>query len=285
MRNISPELSTHLAGEVTSLGTCWLITRTDGVIMAFTDHDRDIDFEDVIYISISGFTPTAIESKNDLSVDNMEVEGILAQGYITAPDLLAGLYDFAQIEIFLVNVEDITQGRMMLKTGTIGEVTLENNMFKAEIRGLTQHLSQTIAQVYSPTCRAVLGDNKCKVDLATITVSATVTAITSSQIFTASTLTQPAGWFTGGEVLCTAGDNEGLRMEIKEFAAASVVLALPLPYPIAIGDVFNVIAGCDKAFDTCKAKFDNVVNFRGEPLVPGMDRILTTAGTIDREES
>jgi hypothetical protein len=37
--------------------------------------------------------------------------------------------------------------------------------------------------------------------------------------------------------------------------------------------------GCDKTLPTCFAKFNNVVNFRGEPLVPGLDRMLETAGT------
>ena len=37
------------------------------------------------------------------------------------------------------------------------------------------------------------------------------------------------------------------------------------------GDTFSVFAGCDKTFATCKAKFDNALNFRGFPHLPGND--------------
>ena len=280
---ISPQLKAHFGEETTTLAMCWKITRTDGVVKAFTDHDQDIVFSSVTYVAVSGFTPTAIESKENMSVDNLDVEGILSPGYITSADLLAGLYDYAEVEIFVVNFENISQGRMILKTGHLGEVTIENNMFKAEIRGITQHLAQGTSQVYSPSCRAILGDSKCKVNLASFTVSETVSTVINNQTFTSAGLTEAAGYFTGGEIGWTSGLNNGLRMEVKEFSAAKVVLALPMPYTIAVSDGFDIIAGCDKTLDICKGKFSNIVNFRGEPFVPGMDQIGQTAGTIKRE--
>ena len=50
---------------------------------------------------------------------------------------------------------------------------------------------------------------------------------------------------------------------------------------VAVGDTFNAIAGCDKTIGTCVAKFNNAVNFRGEPYVPGMDKMLSTAATAN----
>jgi uncharacterized phage protein (TIGR02218 family) len=47
--------------------------------------------------------------------------------------------------------------------------------------------------------------------------------------------------------------------------------------PIAPGDTFLIAAGCDKQFSTCKAKFDNLANFRGFPYVPGNDFMLSAA--------
>jgi uncharacterized phage protein (TIGR02218 family) len=52
-----------------------------------------------------------------------------------------------------------------------------------------------------------------------------------------------------------------------------------MPNNIAVGDAFNAIAGCDKTIGTCAGKFANAVNFRGEPYVPGMDKMLATAVT------
>ena len=282
MKNISPELEAHFAGELQTLATCWHITRRDAVEIGFTDHDVALVFSGVIYNSIAGFTPTTVESKSNMSIDNLDVEGQTFSTKITEEDLLAGIYDFAEIEIFIVNYDDLSQGKMMVKRGSLGEVTLNAQMFQAEVRGLTQYLSQTIGDVFSPSCRAILGDGKCKVALAGFTIAATVDEITNNQTFKSSILSQAAGWFTGGEVIWTSGGNTGRRMEVKEFASTQVVLALPMGKSIQIGDSFNIIAGCDKTRETCQSKFTNIINFHGEPDVPGTDKLLTTAGTLEK---
>jgi len=282
MRVISPQLEAHFEGGLTTLATCWKIIREDGLELGFTDHDQPLTFESVDYDSIAGFTPTTVESKSNMSVDNLDVEGQTFPSKITEADLLAGLYDYAEIEIFVVNYEDLTQGRLVVKRGKLGEVSISGQMFQAEVRGLTQYLSQTIGQVFSPSCRAILGDSRCKVALAGFTISATVTEVTNNQTFKASFLTQSAGWFTGGEVEWTSGNNDGRRMEVKEFASTQVVLALPMGKSIQVGDTFDIIAGCDKTRETCQSKFSNIINFRGEPDIPGIDKLLTTAGTLDK---
>ena len=71
-------------------------------------------------------------------------------------------------------------------------------------------------------------------------------------------------------------------MEVKEFASGQLVLALPMGKSIQVGDGFKVIAGCDKTRETCRTKFSNILNFRGEPDVPGIDQLLMTAGTMDK---
>lgn len=282
MRTISPQLEAHFAAGHTTLATCWKITREDSTELGFTDHDEQIIFDSVDYDSIAGFTPTTVESKSNMSVDNLDVEGQVYPSKITESDLLAGLYDYAEIEIFVVNYADLSQGKLVVKRGRLGEVTLNSQMFQAEVRGLTQHLSQTIGEVFSPSCRAILGDSRCGVNLTGFTVSATITEVTNNQSFAASTLNQAAGYFTGGEVEWTSGNNDGRRMEVKEFAESTVGLALPMGKSIQVDDTFDIIAGCDKTRETCQSKFSNIVNFRGEPDVPGTDKLLTTAGTLDK---
>ena len=44
-----------------------------------------------------------------------------------------------------------------------------------------------------------------------------------------------------------------------------------MPRPIVVGDQVRLVAGCDKTFATCKAKFANALNFRGFPHLPGND--------------
>lgn len=281
MKEISLELKTHLQGEVTTLANCWKLTRKDGIIFGFTDHDKNINFESLEYQADTGFTPTAVQSTASFAVDNMELDGMLSAGFIEENDIKAGLYDFAEIEIFMVNYSDLTQGKLNLKTGWIGEVSYGKEYFIAELRGITQKLSQKIGSVFSPICRAILGDEKCGVDLASFKNSASVTTITSKQIFTASALEDITGYYNFGKIKFTSGDNIGISMEVKDFQeGGKIILFLPMPFDIGLSDNFEITAGCDKNFSSCVDKFSNAKNFRGEPHVPGLDEILKTAGTI-----
>lgn len=279
MRTASSNLTAHLAGEVTNLAICWQLTLTSGAVMGFTDHTSDIIFNSQLYKAATGFSPTSIETKDQFSVDNLDVAGILDSAAITEADIMAGKYDFAEILIFMLNVTDLSQGNIIHRRGWLGEVSLKNGQFVAEVRGLTQKLQQNIGELYSPTCRAVLGDARCKVALGGFTASGAINTVTSRQVFISNSMTQAAGYFSGGEVQWLTGANAGRRMEIKEFANKQFTLVLLMPNAIATGDTFNAIAGCDKTFATCTSKFANAVNFRGEPYVPGMDKLLATSAT------
>lgn len=284
MKPISNELAAHIAGEVTTLATCWKLTRRDGTVMGFTNHDRDLTIGGIPYKASTGFTPSAIENTDSLSVDNLEVEGMLTSGSMTEADILAGLYDFAEIEIFQVNYADLSQGTLPLKRGWLGEVSLRKQQFVAEVRGMSQRLSQTIGELYSPSCRATLGDGRCKVNLAEHTVTGAVTTHASNQQFMDSSRNEASATFASGLMTFTGGANTGLSMEVKEYIHASdtggqFVLVLPMPYTVSDGDGYSLTKGCDKTLATCKQRFDNLLNYRGEPHVPGLDRMLETAGT------
>jgi uncharacterized phage protein (TIGR02218 family) len=80
-------------------------------------------------------------------------------------------------------------------------------------------------------------------------------------------------------VTFTSGANTGLHMEIRDFSAGRFGLFLPMPYPISVGDSYTAVAGCDKSFQNCVTKFNNALNFRGEPHVPGTDKLLETSAT------
>jgi hypothetical protein len=166
MKVVSATLAAHLAGEVTTLATCWRITRLDGREFLFTDHDRDLLFEGNVYKASAGYSRTAIANDSSLSVDNLDVEGVFDSVAITEQELRAGLFDQAEVRIFLVNWADPSMGSLRMRRGWFGEVTLsEQGVFRTELRGMTQALQQRIGELYSPECRADLGDYRCKVPI------------------------------------------------------------------------------------------------------------------------
>jgi len=280
MKTISNVLAAHIAGEVTTLATCWKLTRRDAVVLGFTEHDSDIVEGGITYKAASGFTPSAIQNTASLSVDNLDIEGMLDASSISEADILAGLYDFAEIEIFMVNYNDISMGKLKLRRGWLGEVTLAKQQFVVEVRGLTQRLSQTIGELFSPSCRAAFGDSRCTANVAGYTVTGAVTAVTSAQQFSDTSRNEAGGTYDFGKITFTSGANNGLSMEVKEFlSGGKITLVLPMPYSITAGSAYSLTRGCDKTLASCANLYNNVINFRGEPHVPGIDKMLETAGT------
>lgn len=276
MREFSPSLRDHLAGTVTTLCSCWIVRRRDGQALGFTDHDASLEIEGITCQAMSGFEPTEAVSELGLSVDNQEIEGALASEAITERDLQAGLYDGAQVEVWMVNWA-IPQDRHLMRIALLGEVAREDNLFKAELQGQTVLLNQNQGRSYSRDCDAVLGDGRCGVDLTNpaMWASGTVLQVVDRLTIRCSGLDGfAAGWFAFGQLAWETGENSGLGVEISAsqgHRGDELTLWKAMPFAPQVGDTFKVTAGCDKSFATCKAKFANPENFRGFPHMPGSD--------------
>lgn len=281
MKQLSLALAAHLSTGATTLCNCWKLVRRDGEVMGFTDHDRMLSFDGTTYEAASGMTATAIESSLGLAVDNLEALGALASSALNEADLAAGLYDDAVVEIWRVNWQDTSQ-RVLIRKGNLGEVRRGPAAFSAELRGLAHRLNQATGRVYQYACDVDLGDARCTVDLGDPDLRGTGTATSAAnrRVFAASGLDSFAdGWFTRGRVSWTGGANDGLAMEVKRHrndgTTVTIELWQAMPRGIAPGDTFDVTAGCDKQFATCKAKFSNQINFRGFPHMPGNDWVIS----------
>lgn len=163
---VSTGMRTMLDGEHTTLAMCLKITRTDNVQFFFTEHDQPLNVDGDIYTPIGSFNKSAISSKDDLSVDNLEIIGSIDDASITDEDMWNGLFDFARVELFFVDWTNTSNGKVAQRYGKIGEVRpTEAGFFFGELRGLTQQLATRIVERAVPECRADLGDNRCKVPI------------------------------------------------------------------------------------------------------------------------
>jgi len=279
MRQFSPPLKEHVGGNVTTICTCWIIRRRDGTVLGFTDHDQTLQVGDVDCHAAAGFSPTQAVHELGLASDSQDIEGALSAASISEDDLSAGLYDGAKVEVWLVNWASIDQQHHM-RTNLLGEVSREDGIFKAELRGLTSVLDQTQARSFSRSCDAQLGDSRCKVDLSTtaFTTTGSVTRTIDRRRFECIGLeSHSAGWFARGQLTWTSGANAGQSIEVagsKLQRVDMLELWASMPLGIAIGDEFFVSAGCDKSFSVCKSKFSNAINFQGCPHMPGTDFVL-----------
>ena len=292
MRTLDAGLAAHLNGGVTTLSRCWRLTRGDGLVQGFTDHDQTILLDSLSCEPESGFDASEDTSATGFAVGGLEVLGALSSDRLSPDDLAAGLYDNATVEVWLVNWTTPAE-RLLLRTGHLGEVSREDGTFRAEIRGLADALDQPQGRAFRHSCDANLGDARCTVNLtsAAYHASGTVTTPNGNRRFSASgPASFAAGWFERGLLTWTGGANSGRAIEVRAHrlsgSTAIIELWQPMHGDIATGDTFTITAGCDKLFSTCVAKFANGVNFRGFPHMPGNDFALSYAradGTNDGE--
>jgi uncharacterized phage protein (TIGR02218 family) len=274
MKTMSSGLAAHLDGEVTTLACLWRLERADGWVRGFTDHDQDITYLGLDYVASTGFLPSAIKSGADLSVDNLDVDGFLDDEALKPEDLTAGRFDGARIDIMMVNWANLAHGHVLLRRGWLGEVKRADQRFSAEVRGIANRLQQTSGKLYSRLCRTDLGSAECTVDLAPLTDTLTISAVASGDTFTVPTA-RSSGFYTFGTCTFLTGANAGAAIEILSHVGLSVTLFTPMPRPMAIGDQVRLVAGCDKTIETCHSRFANVLNFRGEPHIPGNDKVFS----------
>ncbi|MBN9061308.1 MAG: beta tubulin [Rhizobiales bacterium 65-9] len=281
MRPLPPALVASIAGDATTLAKCWKATRRDGLVLGFTDHDRDIAFDGVTYAANSGVQGSDSEANADFAVGGADMSGALSSDGLSERDLAKGLWDDATIEVFIVDWSN-PEARVAVDEGAIGEIRRQGAAFVAEMRGMAHRFDEERGRRFVASCSASLGDARCGVNLLAWTASAEVAGADGAALLRSAGLAGYAdGLFRAGALRWTSGENAGLIQEVRDHRAegAEAVLTLwsPPPFAIAAGDAFTVSAGCDKRFATCRDRFSNAANFRGFPHIPGSDLLMRVA--------
>lgn len=276
-------LLAHYQQDHTSVAVFIKITLRDTTVIGYTSTDQPVVVSGVTYIP--GFEVSQLSGSEGLNVDNLELTILPDQqgGTVTALDLLTGRWAGAFCEVFAANYQSPADGVEILKRGYTGEVTVKNGQYVVEFRSLAQLLQQPQGQTTQPTCRNRLGDALCTVDLGPYTVTGTLTAITSQQVFADSARAEAADYFGEGVITFTSGANAGYSRKVKDFAAGVFTCSLPFPFAFELGDAYSAVAGCRKrhqrstanptGVSDCIDKFNNILNFRGEPHLQGVDAL------------
>jgi uncharacterized phage protein (TIGR02218 family) len=274
---VYPEaLAEHLAREITTACHCWRLTRTDGTITGFTDHDRPLTVDGTVFEPETGFSASEARDTLGLAVDTVDVEGALSSADISEADIAAGLYDRATVETLLVNWRQ-PQDFALLRKATIGKITRSDGRFVAELESQAHALDRPSGRYLTRACDAELGDARCGVllDHPDYGGAGAVVAVETAEAVAVSGLDGFAsGWFSHGTLRwmtgARAGRSERIVAHRKDGGGVTLTLR-PGGGPAVAGDAFTVKAGCDKSFATCRGKFANALNFRGFPHLPGND--------------
>lgn len=285
MKTIPLALRTEMESGTVALAFGLKITRRDGEVFGVTSADKSETISGVRYLSTPGLNVASLVSTAGFDVDNTEVQILATGDVVTKADILAGRWDGAEFVLFRYNWANPSDGIDIVKRGRFGNLQPKRGVYVAEMRGLRQALQQPVGATLQPTCRYRLGstampDGLCKKDLTTFTKTGTVDSVQSAYQFTDAARNEADTYFNEGLLTWGPGSaNEGIQCKVRSSTAAGViVLSLPLVFTIAVGDAYTIVAGCMKRLDEdCKTKFNNVLNFGGEPHVPGADALTAPA--------
>lgn len=266
--------------EVQTLARLIEITRQDGFVLRLTDADGDLTIDGNLFRSDIGFTASALLVGLNLN----QTQGLTLtiglsdeDGSVSKRDLRTRRYDGAQVVYSECDFTQPDDSKLVIFKGKVGRAAYKDTgEAQIEILPLTDDTVQFADEVYSQTCRASLGDSRCGFPIESFAIPFTVTGVDGLTSFLVDTFGATAtgrpdiDYFSQGQLKWLTGDNEQWTCDILRgnIITKEVTIFFPVPATIRVGDTGKMYPGCDRQNSTCLSKFDNVVNFRGEPYAP-----------------
>lgn len=282
-RTLGGPLTSHIASRVHTRCRMLRLALNDGTIIAVTDHDRALSFDigagADLYSPRTGILASDLSLSTGFDPDDVEVTGPLVETateawHVTKSAILGGRFDDAVAHFFQVNWKSLGSGPIKLMKGRVVLAEIEGDRFKLTINSEIGKFSQEIGRVVTPYCEADFGDARCGYNV--VPVDATVSAVANNRQITVTFSDSYADdYFNKGTVQFLTGTLAGTRpVEVSDWTSGgAIVLWTELAELPEIGDTLQLRQGCDKTRAACMA-YDNIINFRGFPDVPGTDQVL-----------
>ena len=253
---------------------CWHIKLKDGKDIGFTNHNDDIEIDGFNYLAKALIGYDAIHESIDTLKSINEISGIIDHELIREDDILKGKFDNALLSIYLVHYRHSEQHKHLLKQGYIGNIKYSNNQFYADIIPLVEKLSANITQSFSPYCRAKFCDERCKLNKSIYTKIGQICKIINKNSFLDEDRNEDNYYYNFSTIKFLSGENKSITLRVSNFHNKIVEVILSPMLKLNLDDKYEIIAGCDKNFSTCINKFNNAINFRGEPHISNVIKQL-----------
>lgn len=160
MREIPGEMVARIESGAATLCHVWIVERTDGERLGFTDHDQDLTIDEIVCRAASGWSQGAAETAAGLAAGTLAVAGVLDDDRIDEADVAAGLWDRATVALWRVDWAR-PYLKVLLGRGSLSRIRREGDGFTAEVEGPLATLERVVGRTYGRTCDAVLGDARC----------------------------------------------------------------------------------------------------------------------------
>ncbi len=256
----------------------WVLTRADGTLMGFTDHDRKLSFVDpargpVLLEPSSGFTASAFADTAGLGRNDMDISGALRSDQIKSSDIGNGVYDGAEVRFYWLDWSDLSKYDL-ISVARVAEIVRNQNSFSATIEGLGAKANDPVGLRLTRNCGLEFGgaiDPKsgqgCGLDLSVAAYSqaGVVARVISDRSFAVTGMTLEAGLCTFGKIKWSAGGETVVKSHTIRGLETIFELDYAATAAIVVGAAFTAEAGCDKSKARC-AQFSNLLRRLAFPM-------------------
>ncbi len=199
-----------------------------------------------------------------------------------------GLFDGATVELDRFFAPPAGSGSLNTSLGAIvwfygrvAECEIGRSAIAIKVKSLMNLLAiqQMPRRLYGASCTHAFGDAMCGYGRnggrnaaggATGFGAVAVAALAGSTQARIATGFTPgvATAYDQGTIMATAGANLGASRTIARLTGGIAYLLQPLLSPVAVGDTFKLLPGCDHTVATCNGTFDNLLRYGGFPYIP-----------------
>jgi len=262
---------------------CLRIVCANGTTFRLTRYPYDLTMSNAtVYLSAAGASFSTSVAETSFAASSVDLEGFVGLAGIGRDEVASGVFDGATCKLFKTSFLAPVEDEETVDRATLGRTILEDDGYRIEMMGLVDLLSQPTVSTVSPMCRNIFGGQEyggCKVNLAAITVTGTLTSVTSSLVIGDTARTEAADYFGAGVIRFTSGDNLGLAdIRVDGFYAGVLTLANAPYYPVTIGTTYELEPGCRKRVTDCQAH-NNIARMKAYPYVPPKSVYTSIGGT------
>jgi uncharacterized phage protein (TIGR02218 family) len=190
-----------------------------------------------------------------------------------------GLFDGATVELDRLiappqpnahGALDTSLGAIIWFHGRVADTDVGRSKIQMKVKSLMNLLAiqQMPRRLYQAACTHAFGDSMCGFDRTSLAqTAAALSGSTQSEIHT-SLAPSPATLFDQGTMLGLTGPNAGLTRTIRQMIGGVAYQHRAWLYPVATGDTFQFLPGCDHTTATCLDTFNNLARYGGFPYIP-----------------
>ena len=215
----------------------------------------------------------------ELDIEILAGPADMIGAFPVAEAVRVGLFDGATVELdrFFAPATpagaaalDTSLGAIVWFTGRVAETDVGRSKIQMKVKSLMNLLAiqQMPRRLYQAACTHAFGDAMCGFDRTSLAQTAAALAgSTQAEIHTALS-PSPTTLFDQGTMLGLTGQNAGLTRTIRQMTSGVAYQLQAWLYPVAAGDSFRFLPGCDHTTTTCHNTFNNLARYGGFPYIP-----------------